>query len=59
MTDELEKLKAAFRQERASDPDPEARHAAIHAAMLQFEELEQEKNRTADQGSAAPVRLKT
>lgn len=59
MTDELEKLKAAFRQERASDPDPEARHAAIHAAMLQFEELEQEKNETAGQGSAAPVRLKT
>ncbi|MBD1547638.1 vWA domain-containing protein [Roseibium aggregatum] len=59
MTDELEKLKAAFRQERASDPDPDARHAAIHAAMLQFEELEQEKSETAGQGSAAPVRLKT
>lgn len=59
MTDELEKLQAAFRQDRASDPDPEARHAAIHAAMLQFEELEQEKNRAADQGLVAPVRLKT
>lgn len=57
MTDDLNKLRQALRQERASEPDPATRNAAIHAAMEKFELQKSENNSASRQGTGLFNRL--
>jgi len=59
MTDDLDKMRKAFRQEQPVKARADARKAALDAAMLRFEEQKSENNLEAHQGSLAGTRLTT
>lgn len=58
MTDELDKLREAFQRDGASQPEEKARQASIEAAMLRFEELQEEEKSPSRQGMGVLARLK-
>lgn len=57
MTDDLNKMRQAFRQEQASGPHLASRNAAIQAAMEKFELQESENNSASRQGTGLFNRL--
>lgn len=59
MTDELDKLRTAFRQEKKVTASQRARQAAIDAALSRFEDHKQEKISDRHQGSETGARLMT
>ncbi|QDG77127.1 VWA domain-containing protein [Labrenzia sp. PHM005] len=59
MTDDLDKLRSAFRQESTVTARPDARKAAIDAALSRFEDQKAEKNSHRHQGSEPGARLMT